>query len=123
MLRKCTIYNATTNVILFPNAMIADNDNLRQLGFQYFEEMEDEDSILFLFEDEKVRSMHMRNVKFPLLMTWMDSNHVVCGMSIAEANSPLLYSSTYPAQFCLESHPDLIYKIRIGDVLKFLKTE
>ena len=56
---------------------------------------------------------------FPLLMVWMGVDHVVKSIVLAEPSETLLYSSMYPAQYCLECHPSLAAMLQIGDLIKF----
>lgn len=122
-LEYCTVFNVTTGKTLLPSVMIADNDADRALGFQFWPELMTGDAMLFLFDDEQVRNMHMRNVAFPLMMCWINTDRIVIGMTLAQQSNTQLYSSKVPVRYCLECHPAIISRLQAGDELRFTRNE
>lgn len=118
---NCLIYNASSKNVLLPNAKIAIRDEDRFRGFQFAKELKLDDAILFVFDEEDVHAMHMRNVIFPLLMIWMGVDQVIRSIVLAEPSDTLLFSSVYPAYYCLECNPALSQLVQIGDTLKFVE--
>ena len=122
-LDECSIYNVSMDKPLISGVMMAIEDSDKQLGFQFWPELLTSDSMLFFFTKEEVRSMHMRNVAFPLLMSWIDKDCKVVSQIVAQPSETVLYSSSVPAMYCLESHPALLSRLQIGDELEFKKME
>lgn len=120
-LDECSIYDITMGKNLMSGVMMAVRDADKQLGFQYWPELLTSDAMLFFFPDEQVRSMHMRNVAFPLLMSWINKDHIVVSQIRAMPSDTQLYSSEKPAMYCLESHPALLSRLQIGDELEFIR--
>lgn len=118
-LKECSIYDVTMGKNLISRVMMAIKDSDKQLGFQFWPELLPSDAMLFFFPTEEIRSMHMRNVAFPLLMSWINKDHIVVSQMVAEPSDTYLYSSKVPAQFCLESHPALLSRLQLGDELRF----
>lgn len=122
-LDECSIYNVSMDKPLISGVMMAIEDPDKQLGFQFWPELLTSDAMLFFFSKEEVRSMHMRNVAFPLLMSWIDKDYKVVSQIVADPSNTVIYSSNVPAMYCLESHPALLSRLQIGDELKFTKIE
>ena len=120
-LQECSVYNSTMDKMLIPNVMMAIKEVDKQLGFQFWPELLTGDAILFFFDKEDIRTMHMHNVAFPLLMVWIDANRKILNMFVAQPSDSQLYSSKIPSQYCLECHPALLSRLQLGDQLKFLK--
>ena len=53
---------------------IADTSATRQQGLMFRQDLKQDKAMLFVFEKEGVYSFHMRNVKFPLDIVWLNKN-------------------------------------------------
>src|SRR5690606_13724609 len=103
---------------------IADNDYERQTGLMYRTKMEDNQGMLFIFEDEQPRSFFMKNTSIPLDLLFIDSNNVI--ISNIENAAPMSEESLLsqgPAQYVLELNAGMIalWNLQNGDRIQFTK--
>ena len=54
------------------NLEIADTSDKRAMGLQYRDSLDNDCGMLFIFDEPQDVSMHMRNVKFPIDMFFLD---------------------------------------------------
>ena len=103
---------------------IADNDYERQTGLMYRTKMEDNQGMLFIFEDEQPRSFFMKNTSIALDLLFIDSNNVI--ISNIENAAPMSEESLLsqgPAQYVLELNAGMIalWNLQNGDRIQFTK--
>jgi hypothetical protein len=102
---------------------IADDDATRARGLMFVEEMPDDEGMLFIFPDERMRSFWMKNTRIPLDIIYIDRDLEIVSIS---ADTPPCrsrnrrcpsYPSTGPAQYVLEINGGLAaeYGIEPGD--------
>ena len=65
-------------------------------------------------------AIHMFFVFFPIAAVWIESGGRVVGARIARPWRPY-YAAPSPARYVLESSPDLLEHVRIGDQLDFVE--
>ncbi|MFC1685530.1 DUF192 domain-containing protein [Nanoarchaeota archaeon] len=89
---------------------IADNDRERAKGLMYREEMNLDKGMLFVYEDEEIRSFWMKNTLIPLDIIFIDSD-----LSVVDIKEDVLpceevcegYMSLKPAKYVLEINAGL----------------
>ncbi len=95
----------------------------RARGLMFREGLEENDGMLFVFEEEGYPSFWMKNVRFPLDILWLDGDLMVVHIS---ANTPPcraepceIYTSPKPAKYVLELKANFTLKndVKIGDKL------
>jgi uncharacterized membrane protein (UPF0127 family) len=101
---------------------IADTPAKRALGLQYRRDLEDDQGMLFLFPDEKVRAFWMKNTPLSLDLIFIGSRRRVAGIihrAIPFSTASLSVSA--PSQFVLEVNGGLSKRwgIEVGDHVGF----
>lgn len=102
---------------------IADNDQERSTGLMFVERMDDDSGMLFIFEEESIRTFWMKNTKIALDMIFIDSDGKI--VSIQKKAQPCasdpcaVYPSAGPAMYVLEINGGLADKknINAGDTV------
>lgn len=101
---------------------IADNEYERQTGLMYRTSMENNQGMLFIFEDEQPRSFFMKNTSIPLDILFIDSNNrIINSIENAAPMSEESLRSQGPAQYVLELNAGMIemWKLQSGDRIEF----
>lgn len=103
---------------------IADNDFERQTGLMYRKNMASDRGMLFIFDDNTIRSFYMKNTYIPLDLVFINSNNTI--VSIAKNAKPLNESSIRSednAQYVLEINAGLSdqWSLKKGDKVNFSK--
>lgn len=96
-----------------------------QTGLMYRKSMQDDQGMLFIFEDEILRSFYMKNTEFPLDIIYLDGNKKVVSIqkkAVPFDKSPL--PSEAPAKYVLEVISGLSDKwgLEAGDVMEYTST-
>lgn len=105
---------------------IADDDYERETGLMYRQGMEEDQGMLFVYNNESPRSFYMKNTHFPLDLIFYDSDSTA--VSFQENAQPLNEDhlpSGEAAQYVLELNAGLVEKwnIETGDKFSVIKTE
>ena len=115
---------ASDSLITTFDIEIADNDYETQTGLMHRKSMINNNAMLFIFPDMKMRSFYMKNTYIPLDIIYLDKDNTI--VSIQENAKPLdetsLPSNT-PAQYVLEINAGLSkqWSIAVGDRMVFSK--
>lgn len=113
-----TFADADGKVIRTVQVEVADSDIEQQIGMMYRTKSSDDQAMLFIFRDSRLRSFYMKNTYVSLDIIFLStSQHVV---SIAENAVPLsmeLLWSNAPSQYVVEVPAGfaLRYGIKVGD--------
>ncbi|MFH1404623.1 MAG: DUF192 domain-containing protein [Patescibacteria group bacterium] len=103
------------------NVEIADTDELRYRGFSGTEEIADNQGMLFLFSDKKLRSFVMRDMKLSIDMIWVDGNTIVGFEQGLQPEDPVetLHESSVPINRVLEVKSGFVdnHGVKVGDIL------
>ena len=103
-------------------AEVADNMIERQRGLMWRKEMADERGMLFVFDEDEVRSFWMKNTLLPLSIAYLNKDRKILNiLKMAPNNSTLHYRSAGPARYALEVNQGWFEKrgIGAGDVVEF----
>jgi uncharacterized membrane protein (UPF0127 family) len=83
-------------------AEIAEKPNDRHRGLMFRESMPENHGMLFLFDEEIVRSFWMKNTPLPLSIAYADASGTIVHIADMEPHSERLVSSQRPARYALE---------------------
>lgn len=101
---------------------IAETEYETQTGLMYRKSMEDNQAMLFIFENEQPRSFYMKNTEFPLDIIFLNKEKKI--VSIQKNAKPFdntALPSNVPVLYVLEINGGLsdIWKINIGDAIEW----
>ena len=97
------------NVVL--DVQVADTDSTRTRGLMFREQLPYDKGMIFVFDDEQVRSMWMLNMQFPLDVIWFDGkgnvvhiekNAQPCKSALETATCTFKNADNKKAQYVLE---------------------
>ena len=83
-------------------AEVASTAGQREEGLMYREHLEAGTGMLFVFDDEAIRSFWMKNTFVPLDIAYLDSSMRIVDIQQMEPRTEELYESSDPAMFALE---------------------
>lgn len=106
---------------------IADIPLKQQQGLSYRKDLCSECGMLFIFNDEKVRTFWMKDMNFNIDIIYMDKDKKVQDIysNVPKEgyynNPPIIYPSTRPSQYVLELNANKSKELNImpGDVMKW----
>lgn len=99
---------------------IADDDYERETGLMYRASMEQDQGMLFIFENEEPRNFYMKNTNIPLDLIFLDSESKIVSISRnAKPESMETIPSQVPAKYVLEVNAGLSdqWSLNVGDSL------
>lgn len=110
------------NVVL--QVQIADTDPARTRGLMFQNELPYDKGMIFVFDDEQIRSMWMLNMQFPLDLIWFDhEGNVVHIEKNAEPCKSALETMTCTFQNAENKKAQYVLEVTAGFVDKFNITE
>ena len=103
---------------------IADDNLEREQGLMFREMLDQNNGMLFIFENESYQTFWMKNTLIPLDIIFIDKNYGIVDIKNAipcEKDPCSLYKSTKPSKYVLEVNGNFIAKnsIRIEDRVIF----
>ncbi|NJW53782.1 DUF192 domain-containing protein [Salinimicrobium oceani] len=99
---------------------IADNDYERETGLMYRQAMDQDQGMLFIFEQEEPRGFYMKNTHIPLDLIFLNAQRKIVSISKnAQPESLETIPSNLPAQYVLEINGGLSdqWNLETGDSL------
>lgn len=103
---------------------IADTDPARTRGLMFQNELPYDKGMIFVFDDEQIRSMWMLNMQFPLDLIWFDhEGNVVHIEKNAEPCKSALETMTCTFQNAENKKAQYVLEVTAGFVDKFNITE
>jgi len=122
-----TMPSVTINNITY-QVEIADETDERSLGLMNRQELAPNQGMLFIFNDERIRSFWMKNTYIPLDMIFINKNQEIvtihenvrpCEEQSPKQNTCSSYQSTEPAKYVLEINAGEAKKnnLQVGDAL------
>ena len=105
---------------------IADDEYQRQTGLMYRNSLEQDHGMLFVFDNEMLRSFYMKNTRIPLDIIYINSDSSI--VSIQEKTQPYNETSLpsiLPARYVLELNAGLVeeWNIEVGDKIDFQRSK
>jgi uncharacterized membrane protein (UPF0127 family) len=103
---------------------MAKNDEQRQHGLMFRKSLPANEGMMFVFEDEQVRSFWMRNTLIDLSIGYFDKDKVLVDIQEMTPASPMdarptTYPSAKPAMYALEMNKGWFAKNKIKTGQKF----
>ncbi|WP_373057049.1 DUF192 domain-containing protein [Zunongwangia sp. H14] len=118
------LINAEGDTLKKLDIEIADNDYERETGLMYRTEMEEDQGMLFVYDNASMHYFYMKNTYIPLdLIFYGADSTAVSFQQNAEPMDESLLPSGEPAQFILEINAGLVeeWNIEIGDTFSMEK--
>ncbi len=114
------LYHRNTDAILLDKVRWCANPFCRMRGLQFHRILQSgEGLVLFKSRDSiQASSIHMLFVFFPIAAVWINSKGVVVHKVLAKPWR-LFYASPAPASAVLETTPDFLDRIAVGDRVDF----
>lgn len=113
---------ASDSTIIDLDIEIADTEFDTQTGLMYRDSMEDNQGMLFVFEDIKPRSFYMKNTRMPLDIIYVnEKGKIVSFQKNAKPFDESSLPSNFPAQYVLEINAGLADKwnLKVGDSISY----
>ena len=120
MPRTVTLRHTVTGQPLLTRVRWADSFGSRLRGFMFRRRLAPGEALVLVEarESQLATSIHMFFVSFALGVVWLDSAGRVVDKVVALPWRPY-YAPRGPARYILETHPDFLARVAIGDVLAF----
>jgi len=119
---ELTFLKADSTVITKIDIQVADDDALRERGLMYRRQMELNHGMLFIFEDEDLRSFWMKNTYLPLDIVYLSARKKIVRIheNVATLNEQPI-PSDFPAKYVVEVNAGFcaLYNIQVGDGMTF----
>lgn len=112
--------HTSARAVLLTNVKWCDSFFCRLRGLMFRSSLKEGEGLL-LVERRESRvdtSIHMFFMSFPIAAVWLDARFRVVDTCLAEPWRPF-YAPRVPARYTLETSPELLGKISIGDELTF----
>lgn len=122
---ELTLFKTTTDSTQIQiDIEIADNEYETQTGLMYRSSMQNNQGMLFVFNDVSERFFYMKNTKIPLDLIFIDDKNTI--VSFQKNAKPLDESSlpsNAPAKYVLEVNAGLVdtWKLSVGDSINYSK--
>lgn len=114
--------NVTDSIVARFDIEIADDEYQRQTGLMYRKSMQDNQAMLFIFDDVDYRSFYMKNTYIPLDIIYLDAQGKLTSVQDrAEPMNETSLPSKAPSKYVLEINAGLTEKfdLRIGDRIEY----
>jgi uncharacterized membrane protein (UPF0127 family) len=108
--------------ILLDSVRLCRSRLCRLIGLQFHRRLHPGEGLLLAYEQDSIiaSSIHMFFVFFPIAAIWINSQRIVTHRILALPWHPF-YASPTPACYVLETHPELLRQIEVGDQLEFIE--
>ncbi len=122
MSKKSTvsIINRETNQVLIHSARWCSSRLCRLRGLQFRRRLNPGEALILVKDKDSIAStsIHMFFVFFPIAAIWINKKGKVTSAQLAKPWRPY-YASPEPACYVLETSPNILNKIAVGDELVF----
>lgn len=120
---ELTLFRAETDSVLGKlDIEIADNEYETETGLMYRQEMQNDQGMLFVFQDQAMHSFYMKNTEFALDIIFIKSDMSVASFQEnAQPLSEASLSSKVPVQYVLEVNAGLVeeWGLAVGDSISY----
>jgi len=115
------VRNRRSGEILIESARWCASRLCRLRGLQFRRRLSPGEALILVKERDSIAStsIHMLFVFFPIAAVWIDSGGKVTHTQLARPWRPY-YASSTPARYVLETSPDFLERIHVGDEVEFL---
>lgn len=104
--------------------LVADSGNEREVGLMYRQHLEDDEGMIFVFDENRVAKVWMKNTYIPLDVVFLDENNTVSKtIENAEPKNTDLMSSDKPIRYFIELNAGEVSKhmLVVGDRIEIKK--
>ena len=117
-----SIIHRETGQVLIESARWCSSRLCRLRGLQFRRNLKPGEALILVKDKDSIAntSIHMFFVFFPIAAIWINSKGKVTSAQLAKPWRPY-YASPEPATFVLETSPDFLDKVAIGDNLDFVE--
>ena len=108
------------------NVEIADDNDERAKGLMFREKLDENEGMLFVFDDESYQTFWMKNMLIPLDIIFIGKNFEIVDIKNAEpckTENCILYQSSKPAMYVLEVNKGFTVKDNIKTGNKIILNE
>jgi hypothetical protein len=115
-----SIIHRETGQVLIESARWCSSRLCRLRGLQFRRNLKSGEALILVKDKDSIAntSIHMFFVFFPIAAIWINSKGKVTSAQLAKPWRPY-YASPEPATYVLETSPDFLDKVAIGDNLDF----
>jgi uncharacterized protein len=112
--------NTQSGEVVLGRVRLADNFWSRFRGLQLVSGLPDDEGLLFVGSSESRANttIHMFFMLFSISVVWLDASGKVVDTCFAKPWRPA-YAPRLPAQYFIEANPNLLERVKIGDILRF----
>ena len=116
------LINRETGQVLIESARWCSSRLCRLRGLQFRRNLKSGEALILVKDKDSIAntSIHMFFVFFPIAAIWINSKGKVTSAQLAKPWRPY-YASPEPATYVLETSPDFLDKVAIGDNLDFVE--
>ncbi|MFQ5943840.1 MAG: DUF192 domain-containing protein [Anaerolineales bacterium] len=120
-MKHVDIVRRRTGEVMFQRARWCSSRWCRLWGLQFRRRLAPGEALILVHPDESVlqSSIHMFFVIFPIAAIWIDSMGRVTSAQLAKPWRPY-YASPKPAQYVLETVPEFLSQVEVGDEFNFV---
>lgn len=115
------IRHIKTNKVLLNSVRWCSSRWCRLVGLQFHRPLQPGEGLILAKNQDSIAasSIHMFFVFFPIAAVWVNGEGIVTHKTLALPWRPI-YASPTPARYVLETSPDFLDKIEVGDQLEFI---
>jgi uncharacterized membrane protein (UPF0127 family) len=115
------IVHRKTQDVLIDSARWCESRFCRLRGLQFRQSPKPGEGLLLVMSKDSVveTSIHMFFVFFPIAAVWINSQGQITHAQLAKPWRPY-YASPRPARYVLETTPDFLEKVTVGDEVDFI---
>lgn len=119
--QRVKIINRRSGQVLIESARWCGSRLCRLVGLQFRRGLAPGEAIVLAHRSDSVAtsSIHMFFVFFPIAAVWIDGRGRVTSAQLARPWRPY-YASRAPARYVLETTPDFLERIAVGDEVEFV---
>ena len=114
------VTNRETGQVLINSAHWCSSRLCRLRGLQFRRKLNDSEALILVKDKDSIgsTSIHMFFVFFPIAAIWVNSNGKVTSAQLAKPWRPY-YASPVPAIYVIETAPDFLDSVDVGDTIDF----
>lgn len=118
--RRVNVKHRVTNQMLIPGARWGDGFFSRLRGLMFRNTLKAGEALIMVEarDSRTTASIHMFFVPFAIAVVWINDAGRVVDKVLAEPWRPF-YAPREPARYTLETHPEFLDKVAVGDELVF----
>lgn len=115
-----SVINRDTNQVLIDSARWCSSRLCRLRGLQFRRKIKPGEALILVKDKDSIAnsSIHMFFVFFSIAAIWVNSKGKVTSAQLAKPWRPY-YASPEPATHVIETSPDVLDKVAVGDILDF----